>query len=209
MNATNNPVFDYRALRLVMGIIAFSLPFVVSIVSSVVLTSISASYYTEARNLFVGLLFVVGAFLLAYNGHDRQQMLASKIAALSACGVALFPTNKVGCPITTEAIIHYASAVLLFSILAYFCFRFFRMDLINQIGKRARRRKIYFACGCTMLASMGTIALANIVLNEATVAQYRIVYWGEAIALMAFGVAWFTSGKAFEFIADEDERYRF
>lgn len=59
MNTSDsNKVFDYRALRLVMGLIAFALPIVASAVSSTQLTSISASYYTEARDVFVGLLFL-------------------------------------------------------------------------------------------------------------------------------------------------------
>ena len=41
-----NLVFDYRALRLLMGIIAFALPFVLSIISTIPLSSISGSYYT-------------------------------------------------------------------------------------------------------------------------------------------------------------------
>ena len=68
-NMNHNPVFDYRALRLFVGIIAFALPFVVIVLSPVPLSSISASYFTEARDAFVGMLFFVWAFLCAYNGH--------------------------------------------------------------------------------------------------------------------------------------------
>ena len=64
-NKYSDKVFDYRALRLLMGLIAFTLPFVVILFSSVDdLSSISASYHTKARNVFVGLLFVVSAFFL-------------------------------------------------------------------------------------------------------------------------------------------------
>ncbi|MFN2233034.1 MAG: hypothetical protein ACK2U1_02310 [Anaerolineales bacterium] len=43
MNTSNsNAVFDYRALRLLMGITAFALPFIVTFASSTTLTSNNA-----------------------------------------------------------------------------------------------------------------------------------------------------------------------
>jgi hypothetical protein len=67
-------VFDYRALRLIMGLIAFSLPIVVTVLATGPLSSISAPYYTDGRDAFVGMLFIVGALLWAYTpscGHTR------------------------------------------------------------------------------------------------------------------------------------------
>lgn len=66
-------VFDYRTLRLLTGLIALCLPFLVSLRASPELSSISASYYTEARDLFVGMIFVVAAFMWAYQGHSKRQ----------------------------------------------------------------------------------------------------------------------------------------
>lgn len=63
-------VFDYRALRLFVGLVALGLPEVVAFISSTPLSSISASYYTEARDIFIGSLFVIGALLWAYNGRE-------------------------------------------------------------------------------------------------------------------------------------------
>jgi hypothetical protein len=37
-----------------------------------VTSSISASYHTKVRDIFVGALFVIGALLPAYNGHHPQ-----------------------------------------------------------------------------------------------------------------------------------------
>ena len=111
-------VFDYRALRLLMGLIALSLPFVVTVLSSTVLSSISASYHTEARDAFVGMLLVVSAFLWAYNGHTLIQGYASKFAALAAALVALFPTSCDACTANVTSSIHDVAALCLFSILA-------------------------------------------------------------------------------------------
>lgn len=54
-----SPVFDHKTLRLLLGIIAFALPFLVTFIASTPLPSVSASYFTEARDWFVGMLFIV------------------------------------------------------------------------------------------------------------------------------------------------------
>ena len=64
-----NLVFDYHTIRLLIGLIALTFPWVVSIRASRITPSISWSYWTNARDLFVGLLFVIGAFLVSYKGH--------------------------------------------------------------------------------------------------------------------------------------------
>lgn len=197
-------VFDYRALRLLIGIIAFSLPFVADLLASPKLPSISASYYTEARDAFVGMLFVVGAFLWAYNGHVPGQKRASKIASIAAICVALFPTACDTCATTMTSIIHYISAGLLFSILAYFCLGPFREKTKGQTGRRGRRGQIYFICGWIMVLCILAVVAANFLLSEATAKSWQVTYWAEAIAMCAFGVAWFTAGKWLLFVDKED-----
>ena len=66
-----NLVFSPYTLRLIVGFIAFALPPFVIVITATITSSISASYHTNARDVFVGLLFVIGAFLLAYNGRSR------------------------------------------------------------------------------------------------------------------------------------------
>lgn len=198
-------VFDYRALRLLMGIIALTLPFVVTHLSSVQLTSISASYHAEARDVFVGMLFVVSAFLFAYNGHSSKESIASKIASLAAISVALFPTSCDGCIPDTTSTLHLLAAALLFSILAYFCFVPFRFDTKGQPGKKGRRSKIYFVCGWIMIICMLSLLLGKLILTEQEMEALRLMFWAEAIALCAFGVAWIVSGKSLSLIADDDE----
>lgn len=201
------PVFDYRGLRLLMGMIAVSLPIVVSVLACAPLTSVSASYHTDARDIFVGLLFVVGSFLFAYNGHSLTESIASKAASLAAVCVASFPTACDGCPTGIDSVVHHIAATALFLILAYFCFIPFRKDLKNAAGRRARRNWIYLVCGWTMIVCMAVIAIAKTALPEAEQIRWRFTYYGEAVALMAFGVAWIASGKFFRLFADEDELY--
>jgi len=204
---TSNPstVFDYRALRMLIGIIAFALPIVVSIISSSSLSSISASYYTEARDIFVGLLFVVSAFLWAYNGHTSMQAWASKAASIAALIVAICPTSCDSCETDIKSILHYTAATILFSILAYFCFSPFRKDTKGKGGKKGRRAKIYLICGWIMVGCMIGLLVSELSVFETTIKSLRITYWAELAALCAFGCAWMVAGKYFRLFVDKEE----
>ena len=201
-------VFDYRALRLLMGFIALALPFTVSILSSSPLSSISASYYTEARDAFVGMLFVVSAFLWAYNGHSLKEAYASKIASLAAVFVAIFPTSCDLCKPEIKSFIHYGAAATLFAILAYFCFGPFRKNTKGKGGKKGRRSKIYFTCGCIMVGCMLGLVVTKLTVSEKMIKALSVTYWAEAIALCAFGFAWIVSGKYFSPFVDREEAFR-
>jgi hypothetical protein len=71
-NVDKDMVFNSKALRLTVGGIAFALPWVVIFATLSVTSSISASYHTKVRDIFVGALFVIGALLVAYNGHHVE-----------------------------------------------------------------------------------------------------------------------------------------
>ncbi len=199
------PVFDYKALRLTLGIIAFALPWWVTAIAGTELSSISASYFTNARDWFVGLLFIVGGLMFAYNGHTNQEAWAAKAAATCAILIAIFPTDKTCGDSTTSSMIHGIAAVLLFLILAYFCFGPFRRNTKGQGGKKGRRSKLYFTCGLVMVAAMGVGLIGKLTLTCQQVNDYDLIYWVEAVALAAFGVAWITAGKIIPLLVDKEE----
>ena len=203
--STIKKVFDYRALRLLIGLIAFTFPFIVSLISLSPLSSISASYHTEARDVFVGMLFIVASFLWAYNGHTTGQARASKVASLLAIIVALFPTSCGTCEADLISRIHYIGAAILFGILAYFCFGPFRKNTKGQPGKKGRRSRIYAICGWIMILCILAVGISKITLPDEAIKALKITYWAEAIALGAFGVAWITAGKFFSPLVDEEE----
>jgi hypothetical protein len=203
--ATRGKVFDYRALRLLMGLIAFSLPIAVTVAAMTFPSSISASYHTNARDVFVGMLFIVSAFLWAYNGHTTPQMIASKFAALAAMMVALFPTACDTCETTAISIIHYVAAAALFSILAFFCIGPFRTKTKKQHGKKKRRSVIYLTCGIIMIACILAMAITSFALSAETMQRLKLTYIMEAIALFSFGVAWIVAGKYLRVLVDEPE----
>lgn len=202
------PVFDYRALRLMLGIIAFLMPWLVTSIAQSPLPSISASYFTEARDYFVGLLFVVGGLMLAYNGHTSTEAWASKAAAIAALLIALYPTAKDSCESSMTSTVHGAAAVALFAILTYFCFGPFRRNTKGQGGKKGVRAKLYFLCGSVMAAALVTGLAGQWLLACELVARLNLIFWVEAVALTAFGVAWIVAGKIIPLVVDDDEALR-
>lgn len=86
----------YRYLRL--GIIAsvlllgISLSVEIKRVGGCLLGSISAYYYSPVRPIFVGVMFVVGASLIAYKGRTRGEDVYLNIAGMLAPLVAIAPT---------------------------------------------------------------------------------------------------------------------
>ncbi len=205
-NSERSTVFDYRALRLLMGIFALTMPIVVSLLASDPLPSISDAYHAEnARDAFVGMLCIVAAFLWAYNGHTTVEANFSRVAAIAAALVAFLPTRNGDAPMTPESVGHYLAAATLFAILAIFCLVHFRRQTKQGGGRKGRRDKLYRFCGGVMAACMLGILVANLFLPKDTILALRPTYWGEAIALTAFGVAWIVAGKYIRFFVDEDE----
>jgi len=204
----HNPVFDYRALRFLVGLVAFALPVVVWLISCTRLSSISASYYTEARDVLVGSLFVISALLWAYNGHTPLEKWVSKVASLAAIVVALCPTSCDDCEGDARSIAHGIAAVVLFATIAFFCLGPFRKDTKGQAGKKGRRAKIYFVCGWIIVGCMAGAGAAEVIVPSATREACRIMFWAESIALWAFGVAWIVAGKVLGALVDEADRLR-
>ena len=88
VSSSRNRTFDYVTLRLLVGLIAFAIPLVVSFLARpTALESISASYHTDAQDAFVGMLFIVAAFLAAYRGHEPKQGVVSKCSGVHATSI--------------------------------------------------------------------------------------------------------------------------
>jgi hypothetical protein len=212
MRSEQDPIFDYRALRLIIGTIAFALPIVVWIIAAEQLSSISAYYHTDARDYFVGALFIIGSLLIAYNGHTIMQKRVSKVAAMAAFITAIFPTYCTTCEPkispSLESNIHFIGAIVLFSTIAYFCLGPFRENTKGHKGKKGRRAKIYSICGLIIIGSMLTIGIAKLALSDETINEFAITFWGEFVALWAFGVAWIVAGKFISPLTEEKNRLR-
>ena len=142
---------NHHTIRLIVGVIAISLAALTSYFSQEPLQSLSAAYYEDgwSRNIFVGFLFAISAFLLAYNGKSAHEMVLSKIAAFAAMGVAMFPCK---CGSHTEIIpyVHGISAAVMFVILSIFCYIFFLNAKAKGNAQAMVRVYIYALCGITI-----------------------------------------------------------
>src|SRR2546421_6834728 len=204
------PEIDHRTLKLLVGLIALSLANLTSFVGDSKITSISESYYEGgwAQSIFVGFLFAIAAFLLAYNGLSRTEMVLSKVAAVGALVVALFPC---GCSGHAETVphVHFASAAVMFLILAYFCYVFYKRARGKGHTEANRRAFVYAASGLAIIASILTLVLDSLSGDVLTAAIPRLVFHCERAGLVAFGISWLTASRILPVLTRSDERFSF
>ncbi|WP_329049501.1 DUF998 domain-containing protein [Amycolatopsis sp. NBC_01488] len=199
--ATRSPqttlVHSYLFLRRAIGLIGLALPFVLIFGKQLLqggelAGSLSAYYYTDVRNVFVGAMCAAGVFLLAYYGHDFVDNVASTVAGLGAIGLALFPTtpaHDVSSWDRTSGVLHLVFAAVFFLMLAYFCLRLFPHDGEQPPGTGV----VYRGCGVVILACLALIAVTKAL---GLVPEWHPALWLESVAVWAFGVAWLLKGQA-------------
>ncbi len=225
----SQPEIDEHTMKLIVGLIALLLPFLTNYFSEESLNSISASYHADgwSRDIFVGCLFAISAFLMSYNGKPPlpgqnvlglldqvlisqwSQKLQSRIAAFAAIGVAMFPC-RCGCYDEIIPGAHAWATFFMFAVLAIFCFVFFRRAMFkytnasnkenSQAGKRA---VIYVICGVWIIACIASIGLHSWMVENKCDSDSRFVFWAEFTALLAFGVSWFTASQIIIFKKDD------
>lgn len=206
-------VLSYMGLRKVIGVVAVGLPFVLAIGHVLwqqqwgLKDSISSYYYTEMRDVLVGSLCAIAVFLMSYRGYDRRDDIAGNIACVFALGVAFFPGVPDASPTEAEKMIghiHLASATGFFLTLSYFALVLFRKtDPAKPLTDRKRyRNRVYTVCGYAMLACMVVLAATRFLPHDSAYRALDPVFWFEALAIVAFGVSWFTKGEG---ILSDDE----
>ena len=198
---------DHHTIKLIIGVIAISLATLTSFFSETPIQSISASYHEDgwARNIFVGFLFAISAFLLAYNGKSTIELVLSKIAAIAAMGVAMFPC-KCGNHPETVPYVHVASAAVMFVVLAIFCYIFFRRAYNKGHFQAMSRAIIYALCGIIIVASILILAFDHFSGGIISSRISRLTFLGEAAALIAFGIAWLSASRILPLITNKEER---
>jgi len=221
-----------KRLAALIGYVALGMPVVLAL-GGLILSlfglgdfteSLSAFYYEEVLlgDIFVGCLIFLGAAMFAYRGWH------SKIATLASfCGVcmffvALFPAD--GWVIMDEGLqgrvvfevvsdqVHLWASIIVFLILAFFCFFVFTRVKPDQIGpdgdliatKRSRNR-LYRISGTIILVSISLTGLAFL-LGEEIVRAYRLIYVGETVCLLTYGVSWMVHGRVFVRLTDPSDR---
>jgi hypothetical protein len=201
--ADDGLVRSYLAVRTSIGVVGMALPFVLVLgglaVGTGLQTSVSAYYHTGMRDIFVGSLCAIAVFLWSYRGYDERDDRAGTVASVAALGVALLPTAPLT-PWSGDALVgglHVASAAVFFGTLAYFSLRLFRLSgRAVPTDRKLARNRVYTVCGYAIIGAMVAIAIVSVPPVRSAVAHLRPVLWLEALAVVAFGVSWFTKGEA-------------
>ena len=203
----NALVISYLTLRTVIGVLGITLPFLVSLGAILVFregqqSSISAYYHTGMRDVFVGVLFVIGFFLLTYTGYDQWDNITGNLACIFAVGVALFPTSPSGKTTNlqeTIGLVHLIFAAMFFLTLAFYSFYLFtKTDPKKEPSKQKKQRNfVYRACGVVMFLCILLMAIFHMLpdSSKSMLADLNPIYWLEAFAIVAFGASWFVKGE--------------
>ena len=133
-------------------------------------------------------------------------MILSKVASAAGLGVALFPCR---CDGHTELApyVHGVSASVMFLILAYLCYGFFRRARSKGHPQAQARATIYAVCGIAILLSILALAFDHFSGGTLSTTVPRITFYGEAIALVAFGISWLTASRVLPGVTRPDERF--
>lgn len=249
----NNPPqspFNYELLRTLIGIIAISIALIcigsfyyVTELSIFVPgtnnteiflpTSISVTYHFGAQTPFVGMLFIVGAFLFSYGGSSTLQFYLAKAAAVFAFLVAIFPTSinmnwvkritelentlPRKCLTQTEicyvydffltARVHQVAAILLIMILFAFCLIFlFRVR--SKITRHPSHPKLKARAAIYAICALSMIGAGIYFLVSADSSNPAdpALFYVEFICLLAFRISWLVAGKKITILAEDKDK---
>lgn len=195
----NDQVISYYALRILIGATGVLLPLLLIIGNLFANNSFKIEYSVSdyydngtAGDILVGILFVLGFFLMTYKGYDKTDSRAANLGCVFALGVALCPTTSDN-PFIHK--LHFVFALLLFAVFIFFSMYLFRKTGPGNCTKQKdKRNHVYLACGILMIASIAGIALAMLVFKT-TAENYHLVFWFESLALVSFGISWITKAE--------------
>jgi hypothetical protein len=216
-----NTAVSYWRLRQLIGLLGILLAFLSVLIGLLGgsdnpqhwWSSISATYYSNAGPVMIGLLVCVGMFLITYDPYDAADAVISTVSGISALIIAFFPCSleafadsKAGVfhlPTSVSQIIHSIGAVAFFISLACMSLFLFTRTNGSITARKKTRNKIYLICGWTIIAALTADGILtalyanNIIGNGKGQYAYEYTAWGmglEAVMLTAFGISWLTKG---------------
>lgn len=217
-------VISYHRVRQAVGILGLLLPVVVLAGAVLSNTTIEASlsdfYHSLQRDLYVGILFAIGTFLISYRGYpsdDKEYFTDDRMATICgalAYGVALFPNHIPQNPDATSiqiifgaefvGLVHHISATLLLLCLAYFCFFKF-----TRVVRAPWRKKVYIGCGYAILLFTVLTYITSILrkFGPETISDvievWSLIFIFEALGIWAFAISWLVKGISIREMAEE------
>jgi len=210
-NRERSLIISYLTMRRLIGILGLSLPFIVVLggftqAEPGLQGSISGYYYTNMRDLFVGILSGVALFLISYRGYEKIDAIVANLSGIFALGMIFFPTAmysdkavRVGMFFIADNIsetIHLTFGALFFLALSFNSLFLFTRRHPGVMGKEKQRRNtIYRSCGTVMILSIVCITMYTLFLRRTSVAAIYPVLILESVALLAFGISWLVKGN--------------
>jgi uncharacterized membrane protein len=198
-------LISYLTLRKFIGVIGILLPFALVIIHmllvgrAVMQGSVSGYYYTDVRGILVGSLCAIGVFLFAYRGYRSWDDILTNAAGVFAIGVALFPTAPVNPSPRARDVsyVHFACAGSLLAVLAVIAlWQFTQTDPNKERSPQKKKRDVvYRACGIVILLCLVLVPIESLVIG-APIQRFHPLFWLEAVAVVAFGIAWLVKGQA-------------
>jgi hypothetical protein len=202
-----NYLISYLSLRKLIGILGMTLPLILAVGGKLIFNldiepSISDYYHTGMRDVLVGSLWAVGAFLVIYKGYELVDNLLAKFAGLCAIGISLFPT-----PAGEENFLsmdwvgwmHHIFAVCFFLSLVIFSLALFTRTKqgVPPTEMKLVRNQVYIICGLIMLTCLLLMALYKILPepNQQPIAPFKPIFWLETAAILSFAISWFVKGE--------------
>ena len=210
MKRNRSIVLSYLQLRKLIGFLGVLLPFV-CIAGSFrfahleMQNSISMYYYSNMRDVFVGILTCISLFLITYQGYEPVDNVVTNITGIMGAGIALFPcgnpawSDPVGIfmlPNSTTNWFHLSSAAIFFILLAInSIWLFTKSDKpVRKHSRKYYRNIVYRTCGIVILGCMGALIPVMIFCSADFMNQTYIILVIEIIMLFAFGASWLVKG---------------
>lgn len=223
---------SYLGLRKWIGLLGLVMPVVVWSISRYdglpahVYDTISAHYYTRARDIFVGTMALVGVLIYFYRSPHPWDNRIARVCGVAAVLIGLLPIDPpegVDAELSYTLVQHLHSypVTLFFASGIYLVGVSFRKTSLKQAagqaplrnesareleaGQPRKRLRNLIYTGCAVVMTLGSLALAaaNLLTEQFNWTEgWRFV--PETAAVMAFAFAWLVKGQTWTFVRDPD-----
>ncbi len=211
-------VRSYVTVRFAIGVLGLALPFLLVLVEPILFDgqpfprgSLSAYYYSGMRELFVGVLWAIGVFLVLYKLTEFSwESRLSTLAGFAVVLVALFPTGRPGDGVSLTPLqnllgeasverIHFFAAAVFIGSLAPITYFFGREEgrRPGRPGRRSSRfwRTYHWTCTGVIAAAAGLALFAGI-----TGEPDKGLLIAEAVAVWGFAASWLMKGAELDLL---------
>lgn len=218
MTTANHSLVSDHALQQTVGWIAFLMPIAVRLLAYLspdhiwTTNSISAYYYSSARDVFVSALVVGGVVLAFFDTRDPRDRIIAKVAGMAAMGIGLFPMKiSQGVLVSKQTLIpddetklvaalqncphgplgfHFFFVGIFFALTFYLVtFRFKANTPAMPTTEKKQRNRLYQVFGYLMGGAFFWIGILEYLDKQ------HSIFWPETLAVMAFSAAWLVKGQ--------------